>query len=186
MKRDRKTCHRRRYRSGWSAAQYAVLTLALTAVFLVLTQAVVINARVSSQSMEKTIRPADRLIGSRIAYWCSPPKRYDIIIFYFPDDETQRFIKRVIGLPGETVEIRDGKVYINDSDSPLADDFCPDVPKGNYGPYRVPQDSYFVLGDNREISRDSRYWKNPFVKTEKIIGKALFRYWPLKRMGWLK
>lgn len=128
----------------------------------------------------------DQLFGNRLAYWNHDPERYDIIIFYYPDDETQRFIKRVIGLPGETVEIRDGKVYIDGADVPLRDDFCPETPTGDFGPYRVPENSYFVLGDNREISRDSRYWENPYVNRDKIIGQAGFRYWPLKNMGWIE
>ena len=92
----------------------------------------------------------------------------------------------MIGLPGETVEIRSGKVYIDGSDHPLRDDFCPEPPTGDFGPYHVPEDSYFVLGDNREISKDSRYWKNPYVSRDEIIGEAMFRYWPLSRMGMLK
>ena len=94
------------------------MILAVTAAILFLVQAVVINARIPSPSMEKTIMTGDQLFGNRLAYWRDGPERYDIIIFYFPDDESQRFIKRVIGLPGETVEIRSGKVYIDGSDHP--------------------------------------------------------------------
>ena len=79
---------------------------------------------------------------------------------------------------GETVEIRDGKVYINGSDEPLDDSFVPEVPTGNYGPYKVPENSYFMLGDNREYSRDSRFWKNTFVSFDEIVGKAVVRYYP--------
>lgn len=183
MKRNRDYCHRRKKRASWPAARYIALTLAFTAVMLVLIQEVIINARVSSPSMEGTIRTGDRLVGSRLEYLVREPQRFDIIIFYYPDDETQRFIKRIIGLPGETVEIRDGEVYIDDSPQPLPDDFCPETPRGNFGPYQVPEDAYFVLGDNREISRDSRYWNNPYVKRDKIIGKALFRYWPIEEIG---
>ena len=106
------------------------------------------------------------------------PERFDIVIFKYPDDESQLFIKRLIGLPGETVEIRDGKVYINGSDEPLDDSFVPEVPTGNYGPYKVPENSYFMLGDNREYSRDSRFWKNTFVSFDEIVGKAVVRYYP--------
>ena len=116
--------------------------------------------------------------GKHISYKTKDPERFDIIIFKFPDDESQLFIKRLIGLPGETVEIRDGKVYINGSDEPLDDSFVPEVPTGNYGPYKVPENSYFMLGDNREYSRDSRFWKNTFVSFDEIVGKALVRYYP--------
>ena len=94
------------------------------------------------------------------------------MIFKYPDDETQLFIKRVIGLPGETVEIRDGKVYIDGAETPLDDSFTPEPPQGNWGPEVVPEGSYFMLGDNRNRSKDSRFWTNTFVKKEKILGKA--------------
>lgn len=186
MRESRKKKRRRRNSSGRILAEYVWMTLAAVAVILFLTQVVLINARIPSPSMEKTIMTGDQLFGNRLAYWQDGPQRYDIIIFYYPDDTSQRFIKRVIGLPGETVEIRDGKVYVDGSDRPLRDDFCPETPTGDFGPYRVPEDSYFVLGDNREISRDSRYWKNPFVSRDEIIGEAALRYWPLSRLGWLK
>lgn len=120
----------------------------------------------------------DRIFGNRLAYLFDDPERFDIVIFKYPDDESQRFIKRVIGLPGETVEIREGKVYINGSDTPLDDSFTPETPVGNFGPYTVPEGCYFMLGDNRNNSRDSRMWDNPYVKKEKILGKAVLRYFP--------
>ncbi len=94
------------------------------------------------------------------------------------------FIKRIIGLPGDTVMIRDGKVYINDSEEPLDDSFCPEDPLGDYGPYTVPEGSYFMLGDNRNYSKDSRFWDNQYVRTDQIVGKALIRYFPsIKKLG---
>ena len=81
-------------------------------------------------------------------------------------------------MPGETVEIKDGKVYINGSEKPLKDSFTPETPVGDYGPYTVPENSYFVLGDNRNYSRDSRFWNNPYVAEDKILGKAVLRYFP--------
>ena len=92
-------------------------------------------------------------------------------------------LKRVIGLPGETVEIVDGKVYINGSDTPLEEPYLPEPMEGSYGPYTVPEGSYFMLGDNRNNSRDARYWENKFVKKEKIIAKVLFCYYPLSQFG---
>lgn len=186
MEESRRRKRKKRNSGSQILTEYLVLTLVFTAFMLFLTQKVIINARVPSPSMEPTIMTGDQLFGNRLAYWRHDPERYDIIIFYYPDDETQRFIKRVIGLPGETAEIRDGKVYIDGADVPLRDDFCPETPTGDFGPYHVPEDSYFVLGDNREISRDSRYWENPYVNRDKIIGQAGFRYWPLKNMGWIE
>ena len=123
-------------------------------------------------------KSAFRVHGNRLAYLFDDPERFDIVVFKYPDDESQLFVKRVIGLPGETVEIKDGKVYINGSQTPLDDSFTPETPTGDYGPYVVPEGSYFMLGDNRNHSGDSRFWKQPYVEKEKIVGKAIFRYFP--------
>lgn len=148
-----------------------------------LAQYIIVNARIPTGSMMETIQPGDRLFGSRIAYWKEEPERFDIIIFSWPDDEEDTLIKRIIGLPGETVNIIDGKVYIDDSEVPLDDSFIREPMIGSFGPFVVPQDSYFVLGDNRNNSKDSRFWDNKFVHKDQIIGKALFRYWPFDRFG---
>ena len=139
---------------------------------------VLINARVPSASMENNIMTGDRLFGNRLAYINEDVKRGDIVIFKFPDDESQLFIKRVIGLPNETVTIIDGKVYINDSTEPLNEPYLAQEMVGTFGPYEVPDNCYFMLGDNRNYSRDSRFWENTYVSRDKILGKALFRYLP--------
>ena len=106
----------------------------------------------------------------------------NIIIFKYPDDETQLFAKRIIALPGETIEVKNGIVYITDKNgnkSTARTDFITNcIPTGNFGPYTVPLGSYFVMGDNRNDSWDSRYWDNKTVKKGKIIGKVKFRYFP--------
>ena len=103
------------------------------------------------------------------------------------DEESQLYIKRIIGLPGETVTIIDGKVYIDGSDTPLDDSFCPETPDGKGdGVYQVPEDCYFMMGDNRNNSHDSRFWNHKYVARDKILGKALFRYWPLNRISLVK
>ena len=137
---------------------------------------IVVNAVIPSASMETTIMTGDRIFGNRLAYLNDDPKRGDIVIFRYPDDETQLFIKRVIGEPGDTVLIQDGKVYINGSDTPLDEPYFNGQPFGDYGPVSVPEDFYFMLGDNRNNSADSRFWKNPYVHRDKILGKAFFRY----------
>ena len=139
----------------------------------------IVNAQIPSGSMENTIMTGDRIIGNRLAYIKDDPQRFDVIIFKYPDDESQLFIKRIIGLPGETVEIHDGQIYINGSDTPLEDVETKDYMEGTYGPYTVPEDSYFVMGDNRNNSKDSRFWVNTFVSKDEILGKASFRYWPI-------
>lgn len=161
----------------WIAAIAAGI---LTAVFI--SNFIIVNAEIPSGSMENTIMPGDRILGNRLAYLNSDPERFDIIIFRYPDDESQLFIKRVIGLPGETVEIRDGSIYINGSDEPLQDVNIKEPMEGSFGPYTVPEDCYFVMGDNRNNSKDSRYWENTFVTKDEILGKAFFKYWPLNEM----
>lgn len=141
----------------------------------------IVNATIPSGSMEDTILPGDRIIGARLAYLFQEPKREDIIIFRFPDDESQVFIKRVIGLSGETIQIIDGQVYIDGSDTPLEEVYLKEAPEGSFGPYKIPEDSYFVMGDNRNHSHDSRYWENQFVEKDDILAKAVFQYYP--RLG---
>lgn len=158
--------------------EYIKMIIFVVVVVLIVNNFLLINARVPSESMEKTIMTGDRFFGNRLAYLFDDPERFDIVVFKYPDDESQLFVKRVIGLPGETVEIKDGKVYINGSETPLDDSFTPETPTGDYGPYVVPDGSYFMLGDNRNHSGDSRFWKQPYVEKEKIVGKAIFRYFP--------
>ena len=172
--------------------EYVKMIITVAVVVLIVNGVILINSRIPSGSMEKTIMTGDRIFGLRLAYgfnmdlfgktiskkW-KDPERYDIVIFKYPDNEKELFIKRIIGLPGEKVEIRDGKVYINDSEEPLRDEFVNGTLQGNYGPYEVPEGCYFMLGDNRNNSKDSRFWQKKYVRFDQIKGKALFRYWPL-------
>lgn len=176
---------------GKEIGEYVKMILAVLVIVFVINHVVLINARIPSASMENTIMTGDRIFGFRLAYgfnfdalgknvslkWKNP-ERYDIVIFKYPDDETRLFIKRLIALPGETVEIIDGKVYVNGAETPLEDDFIPEEMQGSFGPYTVPEDCYFMLGDNRNHSTDSRYWDNTFVHFDKIVGKAVVRYFP--------
>ena len=125
----------------------------------------------------------DRVIGNRLAYTFGDPQRGDIAIFKFPDDESQLFIKRVIGLPGDKIQIINGLVYVNDSAEPLEEDYLPEEPTGDFGPFYVPEDSYFMLGDNRNYSKDSRLWENTYVKRDKVLAKAVLRYFPFDKFG---
>lgn len=137
----------------------------------------IVNARIPTGSMIPTIMEGDRIIGNRLAYNHSEPKRGDVIVFYNPDNEEEKYVKRVIGLPGETVRIVDGAVYI---DGQLLDEsaYLDTTPYGSYGPYTVPEDCYFMMGDNRNSSWDSRFWSNTYVHKNKIIAKAVFCYYP--------
>ncbi|MDO4965665.1 MAG: signal peptidase I [Lachnospiraceae bacterium] len=140
---------------------------------------IVVNARIPSASMENTIMIGDRVFGNRLIYNKEDPMRGDIVIFKFPDDESQLFIKRIIGLPGDTVVIKDGKVYLNDDETALDESsYINGEPYGDFGPFEVPENAYFVMGDNRNNSYDARYWNNTFVYRDKILGKAFVRYFP--------
>jgi signal peptidase I len=190
--------------------EYVVTIAVVLGIGLFVMNFVIVNAEIPSGSMENTIMPGERIFGNRLAYNFKDPERYDIIIFKYPDDESQLFIKRIIGLPGETVIITGGKVYAvpagtdtgDESDNALLienpmmyegtkvldDSYIPE-PMSTNDPtktdlvFRVPEDSYFVLGDNRNHSRDSRYWNNSFVARDKIVGEAGFRYWPITKIG---
>ena len=158
--------------------EYIKMIIFVLIFVLVVNNFLIINAKIPSPSMENTIMTGDRIFGNRLAYVLGDPQRFDIVIFRYPDDESQLFIKRIIGLPGETVEIIDGKVYIDGSETPLDDSFTPETPTGNYWPYTVPENCYFMLGDNRNNSKDSRFWQNTFVERDAILGKAVLKYFP--------
>jgi len=150
---------------------------------LIITNFIIVNATVPTGSMENNIMINDRIIAFRLAYLFSPPERLDIVVFRYPDDETQRFVKRVIGLPGDTVDIKGGKVYINGASEPLADSFIrePQYVERDMT-FVVPEGHYFMMGDNRNNSSDSRHWNNTFVSRKKILGKVVARYFPLNKM----
>ena len=172
--------------------EYIKMIVIVVVVVLVIDGVVLINAKIPSASMENTIMTKDRIFGFRMAYGINldffgkdlvtvkmkDPQRFDIVIFRYPDNEKELFIKRIIGLPGETVEIIDGKVYIDGSSEPLDDSFIKEPMRGSFGPYQVPEGCYFMLGDNRNNSKDSRFWKNTFVTFDQIVGKAYIRYFP--------
>ncbi len=141
---------------------------------------IIANSRVPSASMETTIMTGDRVIGSRLEYkFFGEPERGDVIIFRWPDNEKILFVKRIIGLPGDTVTVRSGHVYLNDSTEPLEEPYIrePMIVEPEMT-FTVPEDAYFCMGDNRNESMDARYWKNTFVYRDKILAKVLFRYWP--------
>ena len=135
---------------------------------------------VNGSSMDTTLANGQNLVMDKLSYRFHDPERYDIIIFPGPEEFGQHpyYIKRIIGMPGETVQIKDGKVYINDSETPLEDSYVPETPLGSFGPYEVPENCYFMMGDNRNNSKDSRYWTNTFVRFDQIVGKAEIRYFP--------
>lgn len=160
------------------AVYLTIAVVTMFAVVLLYTQ-VLINAYLPSESMENTLMTGDRVIGNRLAYKLGKdPERFDIAIFHAPDDEGVLYIKRIIGLPGEKVTIKNGKVYINDGVEPLDDSFIKEkMEKEPDAEYNVPEGCYFMLGDNRNESLDSRFWDNPYVAKDKIVAKAVLKYW---------
>lgn len=134
---------------------------------------------IPSGSMQPTLKPGDRIFVNKFIYHFQDPKRFDIIVFEYPVDPHKKFIKRIIGLPGDTVKIVEGTVYVNGE--PLKEDYTLNQGYSNYHKIKVPPKNYFVLGDNRNNSEDSRFWG--FVPRKNIVGKALFRFWPITRLG---
>ncbi|MGL5195118.1 MAG: signal peptidase I [Chroococcales cyanobacterium] len=165
----------------------ALKTIGLSAILAIGIRHFVAEARyIPSGSMLPTLEINDRLIVDKLSYRFTNPERGDIVVFY-PTQTLQdqnfkdAFIKRVIGLPGETVEVRGERVYINNI--PIQERYIEEGPTYQYGPVLVPEGQYLVLGDNRNNSYDSHYWG--FVPREKIIGRAVIRFWPPNRIGGL-
>ena len=167
--------------------QSIVIALLLT---LVIRTFVVQAFKIPSGSMRPTLIEGDKLFVNKFLYRFSPPQRGDIIVFKYPQDPKKDFIKRLVASEGETVEIRDGKIYV---DGKLLDDptsfgkfyyYNHDPFGGPNEKIKVPKDSYYALGDNSANSTDSRFWG--FVPKKNMVGKAIFRWWPLNRIGSLK
>lgn len=182
-KQKTKKSSKRKNSLGRELLEDVVLVIVVLAVVFFLKNYVLINAVIPSGSMENTIMTGDRVFGNRLAYRFGEPERGDIVIFKYPDNEEELYIKRVIGLPGDKVEIRDGLVYLNDSAKPLEEPYLKETPVGDYGSYQVPEDGYFMLGDNRNWSKDSRFWENTYVTREEVLAKAVFRYYPFDEIG---
>jgi len=150
-----------------SAAVYA--TLIVTFGFQV--------ARVEGMSMAPTLEDQDRLIVNKLAYRIGEPHHGDIVMLYHPIDPNKSFVKRVIAEEGDTVRIVDGNVFVNET--PMKDEFVPEDFRAHddWGPQVIPEGYYFVLGDHRNNSSDSRHWG--FVPKRYIIGKVQVRWWPI-------
>lgn len=163
----------------------AFKTITLSAVLAFGIRSFVAEARyIPSGSMLPTLQINDRLIIDKISYNFRNPERGDIVVFS-PTDALKAqnfkdaFIKRLLGLPGDKVEVKEGRVYVNDQ--LLKENYIEEKPNYNFGPVTVPPNQYLVLGDNRNNSYDSHYWG--YVPRDRIIGRAVVRFWPLNRVG---
>ena len=148
---------------GWIV--YIAVILGIT--YLIITY-VGQRTRVSGDSMESTLHSGDNLIVDKLSYHFREPERYEIIVFPYRYEENTFYIKRIVGLPGDTIQIKDGYLYI---DGERADEI------------KLGEDEYFVLGDNRNGSSDSRDPSVGILKREEIIGRAWVRIWPLNNLG---
>jgi signal peptidase I len=137
--------------------------------------------KVEGTSMAPLLSDQERIFINKFVYRFEPIQRRDVVVFWYPLDHSKSFIKRVIGLPGESVEIRQGIVYVNGRaiDEPYVPAQYEDM--SDYGPVRVPRDSYFVMGDHRISSNDSRVFG--CVPSKFIYGRAVFAYWPVDHFG---
>lgn len=153
---------------------------ALIALFV--NSCLIVNSRIPSDSMENTIMAGDRIMGSRLSYgFGKGPKRGDIVVFYHkaePGKDRTRLVKRVIGLPGETVDIEGDRIYIDGAKEPLSEPYLPEEMHSKDCHFEIPEECYLMLGDNRNHSADARGWSDPYVPKKEILGKVVFRYYP--------
>ena len=168
-----------RQRSGfWRFLLDVLETVVLSALLFVVINAISARIRVDGFSMEPTLHNGEFVIVNKLAYKFGNIQPGDVIVFHYPRDPEQEYIKRVIGLPGDRVKITNGQVYINDQ--PISEPYIAAPPKYQ-SEWNVPEDSLFVLGDNRNNSSDSHNW-GPVPKNH-VIGQALVVYWPPKAWG---
>jgi signal peptidase I len=167
-----------RLKAWWAefVAWFSTLAQATVYATLVVTFGVQV-ARVEGQSMAPTLADQDRLIVNKFSYQIGAPQRGDIVMLYYPLDPDKSYVKRVIAEEGDSVRVVDGRVYVNDV--PMRDDFVSAEYRSHddWGPQVIPEGYYFVMGDHRNGSSDSRHWG--FVPKKYIIGKVSIRWWPV-------
>ncbi|MEE0776539.1 MAG: signal peptidase I [Bacillota bacterium] len=170
----------------FSAVKELLVTLVVAILIaMVLKFFILDSCKILSGSMEPTLVKDDRILVFKLSYVFGEPQRGDIIIFDPPKevDEGVEYIKRVIGLPGETIEIKEGMVYIDGE--PYEEDYIAEKPTYTFGPVTVPEGEYFVLGDNRNRSADAHVWTYPFISLDDIQSKAICQYYPFSEIGLL-
>lgn len=199
-------------KTGWVAELISWVQVLVSAAVIafVLTTFVIANSEIPTGSMENTIMAGSRVIGSRLHYKFADPERGDVAIFVFgwqcPEcnaiiegdkqdtcpacgsevgkrGHTIYYVKRVIGMPGDVIDIIDDKVYLNGSDTPLDEPYLAE-PMNQHETYHfeVPENCYFMMGDNRNYSLDARYWQNHYISRDKMVAKVFFEYFPTPKV----
>lgn len=167
------------WRRAWRGAFDFTKTLVIAFLLAQLVMVSVAQAfQVEQYSMEPTLLPHDRVLVNKFIYRFREPHRGDVIVLRYPRDPGRNYIKRIVALPGDLVEIKAGHLLINGVQ--LEELYVNGAPSGDYGPETVPADSFFVLGDNRNNSEDSRAFG--FLKREQVVGQAVLIYWPPNRV----
>ena len=175
----KRTKKRRKKPFIWEALEVIVIAVVMA---IVLKAFIVEMYWVPSESMVPTIMVKDHVVVTKFNYWLREPERGEIVVFESPVEKNKNLIKRLIGVPGDTIEFKDNVLYINGEQ--VQEDYLSDeVFTADYGPIIVPEEMYFMCGDNRQRSYDSRSWG--FVSKEQIIGKGVAIYWPIKHLTWL-
>ena len=167
--------------SNWAMIRELLETIVLSLIIFLLIRQVVQNYRIENHSMEPNFYEGQFVLVNKLAFRLGQPQRGDVLVFHNPENSNEDFIKRIIGLPGDVVEVRDQTVFINGQ--ALLEQFPHEaIPPGLYtAPITVPENNLFVMGDNRPNSRDSRSF-GP-INQDLVVGKAWLRIWPLNKFG---
>lgn len=212
MEKEKKNIKQTEEKKGWKAELLSWVEVIVTAAVIafVLTTFIIANSEVPTGSMENTIMAGSRVIGSRLHYKFDEPERGDVAIFVWgwqcptchvmaegdkPEHclrcdskvgrrgQTIYYVKRVIGIPGDVIDIIDDQVYLNGSETPLDEPYLAEEMNQNETfHFEVPEDCYFMMGDNRNYSLDARYWKNPYISKDKMVAKVLIEYFPTPKI----
>ncbi|MDJ1185251.1 signal peptidase I [Roseofilum casamattae] len=174
------------WKTLWQQQRENIAVIAIAVFISLVVRAAIAEPRfIPSDSMFPTLEIGDRLVIEKVSYHFHPPTLGDIVVFEPPSQlqaqgyrKEQAFIKRVIGEPGHLVEVKEGRVYLDNQ--PIAEEYIAEPPEYQWGPERVPEGQLFVMGDNRNDSNDSHIWK--FLPQKNIIGRAVFRFWPPERI----
>ena len=167
-----------------SAAAWAVEILIVLLVAFVLVYCAGMRVTMVGNSMESTVSDGSQILVNRFIYNVKSPKSGDVIVFLPNGNEKSHYyVKRVIGVPGDVIDIVDDKVYLNGSDTPLDEPYIAE-PMNQHETYHfeVPENCYFMMGDNRNYSLDARYWQNHYISRDKMVAKVFFEYFPTPKV----